>query len=138
VAPSGSVVQNLRGATMPASPLNRLTVNGNYTFRFDAGNLVLSATWQYRSATYYDIFNREYSRAPAWTQTDLRASFTDHNNRYTVVVYGRNIFDQLGYEGMASSGVALAPDGNPAGAIGRAPVLTPPRTYGVELQYRFF
>ena len=123
--------QNLRGQVMPASPLNRLTVNGNYTFHLDPGNLTLSATWQYRSSTYYSIFNRDVNLAPAWTQTDLRASFTDRDNRYTLIAYGRNIFDGLGYEGMASSGLI-------AGVQGRSPVLTPPRTYGVELQYRFF
>ena len=130
----GSQPQNLTGATMPASPLNRLTINANYTFHLDPGNLILSATWQYRSSTFYDIFNREYSRAPAWTQTDLRATFTDRDNRYSIIAYGRNIFDQLGYEGMASDGL-----GGVAGqGQGRAPVLTPPRTYGIELQYRFF
>ena len=130
-ATATSQPQNLRGAEMPASPRNRLTVNANYTFHFDPGNLTFSATWIYRSSTYFDIFNREYARAPAWTQTDLRATFTGNNNRYTIIAFGRNIFDQLGYEGMASSGTALA-------GIGRSPVLTPPRTFGVELQYRFF
>jgi iron complex outermembrane receptor protein len=124
--------QDLRGQQMPAAPLNRLTVNANYTFNFDPGNLTLSATWVYRSSTYFDIFNREYARAPAWTQTDIRATFTGRDNRYSIIAYGRNIFDQLGYEGMAAAGV------NPANGIGRSPVLTPPRTYGVELQYRFF
>ena len=130
-ATATSQPQDLTGQQMPASPRNRLTINGNYTFHLDPGNLTLSATWQYRASTYYDIFNREYSRAPAWSQTDLRATFTDRDNRYTVIAYGRNIFDSLGYEGMASAGQSLV-------GIGRSPVLTPPRTYGVELQYRFF
>ena len=122
---------------MPASPLNRLTLNANYTFHFDPGNLILSATYAYRSSTYYDIFNREYSRAPAWGQTDLRATFAGRDNRYSIIVYGRNVFDELGYEGMAASGSQRSTNTS-GGAIGRSPVLTPPRTYGVELQYRFF
>jgi iron complex outermembrane receptor protein len=128
---AGAQSQDLFGQRMPSSPLNRLTVNANYTFRFDPGNLVLSATWTYRSNTYYDIFNRDYSNAPAYDQTDLRATFTDTNNRYTVIGYVRNAFDELGYDGSGSAGIA------PAG-ITRVYGLTPPRTYGVELQYRFF
>jgi iron complex outermembrane receptor protein len=136
-APATARPQDLRGAQMPASPLYRLTLNANYTFHFDPGNLTLSATYAYRSSTYYDIFNREYSRAPAWDQTDLRATFVGNNNRYSIIVYGRNIFDELGYEGMAAAGSQINTN-TTGGAIGLAPVLTPPRTYGVELQYRFF
>ena len=137
-APASARPQNLNGALMPATPLNRLTVNANYTWHFDPGNLTLSATYAYRSSTYYDIFNREYSRAPGWGQADLRASFVGRDNRYSIIVYGRNIFDELGYEGVAASGSQIYTNGQSSGIIGTSPVLTPPRTYGVELQYRFF
>lgn len=130
-APLGtSRPQDLKGQRMPASPKHRVTLNATYNFDLSPGVLSLSATWAYRGAAYGDIFNRVYTRAPSYTQTDLRASFTDTDDRYTVIGYVRNAFDQRGYENASSPGLS-------AEGISRTFVLTPPRTYGVELQYRF-
>lgn len=127
--------QNLAGNRLPSSPLNRFTLNVNYRFEFDAGSLTTSATWVYRANTYYSIFNRFYNEAPDYTQTDFRATWTDTDNKYSIIAYLRNAFNEEGYDGAASSLYSASPG---VTAFSRTLTLTPPRTYGVEFQYRFF
>ncbi|HTO81088.1 MAG TPA: TonB-dependent receptor, partial [Methylomirabilota bacterium] len=127
-----SVSQKVNGQTVPESPRNRITLNGNYTFHFDPGALTLSVTYIWKDATYDSIFNRAYSLAPAYDQVDLRAAFNDIHDRYTIILFGKNVFDSLGYDNAA--GVRLSTD---AVAKYQAFGLTPPATYGVELQVRF-
>jgi iron complex outermembrane receptor protein len=130
--PAGTGLQKVDGQTVPESPANRVTLNGNYTFKFDPGNLTFSVTYIWKDKTYDGIFNRPYDLAPAYDQVDLRATWTDAKDRFNVIVYGKNVFNTLGYDGVA--GVRLT-----AQTIGTYEAFgyTPPATYGVELQVRF-
>jgi len=129
---AGSGAQSVNGQQVPESPHNKITLSGNYTFVFDPGSLTMSATYVWKDQTYDSIFNRAYNLAPAYSQVDLRASFTDAKDRYTLILYGKNVFNTLGYDGVA--GVRLSTD---AFARYQTFGLTPPATYGVELQVRF-
>jgi iron complex outermembrane recepter protein len=51
-------------------------------------------------------------------------------NRYTIIGFVKNIFDDEGYEAASGSMSAW-------GVQSRSYTLTPPRTYGVEVQFRF-
>jgi iron complex outermembrane receptor protein len=129
--PGGSQGQNLRGAQLPNAPENKIAVNGNYTFFFQPGSLSLSASYVWRDAQYGSIFNRPYNRAPSWDQVDLRAEWKSANGHYSIIAYGKNVFDTVGYQAgrigtYQASGVFLVGD-----------TLIPPATYGLEFQYRF-
>ena len=71
---------------------------------------------------------------------DLRALFTPTGNKFTVIAYVKNVFDTEGY---AAAVAASQRNNNPSVPSDQfangAPnfELTPPRLYGVELQYRF-
>jgi iron complex outermembrane recepter protein len=65
-----------------------------------------------------------------------------------VILFAKNLFDDVGYEGGAGAARRAGFIG-PATAGGSTVIpvtqgiatsypLTPPRTYGIELQYRFF
>lgn len=128
------------GNDLPQAPEHKLALNGTYTFKMDPGNLTVGATYLYRSKSYANVFTREYNSAPSWDQVDLRALFTPTNNKWTVIGYVKNVFNTDGY---AAAVAASQRNNNPAvpsdqfrnGAINYE--LTPPRIYGVELQYRF-
>ena len=124
--------QSVDGQIVPESPRNRVTVNGNYTFHFDPGSLTLSVTYVWKDKTYDSIFNRSYNQAPSYDQVDLRATFRDARDRYTVILYGKNIFDSLGYDDVGGARLSSDP-------IAKYQLLglTPPATYGVEFQFRF-
>lgn len=122
--------QLIDGGELPSSPKNKIAFNANYTWEFSPGSLTLSGTWTYRDSAYYAVFTRDHYEAPSYDETDVRVLFTDAKDRFTVIGFVRNVFDDEGYEradaNQSSWGVRSLQLG-----------LTPPRTYGLELQYRF-
>ena len=131
-AQTAGVAQNLHGNPLPNAPRNKLALNGNYTFFFEPGSLSLSATYAWRDVQYGSIFATPYNRAPGWDQVDLRAEWKSANGHYSVIAYGKNVFDTVGYQAgrvgtlQPASGVYLIQD-----------VLNAPALYGLEVQYRF-
>ena len=90
--------------------------------------------------TFWKVLKGKVDKDPQKSMI-VRAEFAvPASKKYTVVGFVRNVFDDIGYQGGAAA-TRLA------GFNGATPVLqgiestysiTPPRTYGVELQYRFF
>jgi iron complex outermembrane receptor protein len=132
--------QNLKGNALPQAPKNKVALNAVYTWTMDAGSLSPSISYFWRDSQYGSIFQRSYNKAPSWDQVDLRLTFKDAQNRFTIIGYAKNIFDDLGYyEGSGSTRVVgRLQSGFPVvQGVATTYGLTPPRTYGVELQYRF-
>jgi iron complex outermembrane receptor protein len=156
--------QDLSGNSMPQNAKNKVALAVTYTLDFAAGTLTPAATYVWRDKQYSGIFERSYNEAPSWSQTDLRLTWKGKDNRYTITGYVKNVFDDLGYDGGASSarisGIysasTIAALGLTQGLPGTVPgtfnavqrnasfngistsyPLTPPRTFGVEFQYRF-
>ena len=119
-----------------------MTVNANYTWRFDAGSLTASGTYVWRSAQFGSIFDRSYYKAPSYDQVDARLTWKPASGKYTLIAFGKNLGDTLGY---ANGALASRRAGGTPTVAGLSGVfgqnttyeLTPPRTYGVEVQYRF-
>jgi iron complex outermembrane receptor protein len=94
------------------------------------------------------IFGDNARVAPSWDQIDARLTFRDPNDKLTVILYGRNLADELGYESGAGAsrraGTIYPNPLNPAsgvnqtGGVDSTYFITPPRTFGIELQYKFF
>ena len=122
--------QKVDGNTAPRSPENKAAVNLLYTLHFGPGSLALSGSYLWRDEQYSSVFTREEYRVDAYGQADFRATWTDADNNYSVVAFAKNAFDDLGYDGVAVTN-------NGANTIDRTLSYTNPRTYGVQLQYRF-
>jgi iron complex outermembrane receptor protein len=161
--------QNLKGNVLPNAARNKIAINVLYTWDVSAGSITPSLSYVWRDAEYAGIFKRAYDASPAWDQVDFRVTWKDKDNKYSVIAYVKNVFDNLGYDSavsgtrnsgvyanssIAASGGAITPGlpstGASAGlttnglATGFGPLgvtnnyaLTPPRTFGVEFQYRF-
>lgn len=120
------------GNRLPQAPRNKFSLNATYTFETDAGDLSLGASYLYRDEAYANVFTKKWNEAPSWDQVDLRAHWASASNRYTVIAYVKNVGDTAGYDAAVAGAQRSAP------ATGAQILeLTPPRTYGVELQYRF-
>lgn len=161
-----NIPQSLAGQRLPNAPRNKLAVNVLYAFHFEAGDLTPSVSYVWRDVTYGGLFTRAYNAAPAWDQWDARLSWRSANGRFEAIAFVRNVFNTLGYEQGASGGRlagttdVLQPNGayfpinyvqgvnGPAGFNDRVVganamgVVTtyfpnPPRTFGLELHYRF-
>ena len=124
------VGQKIDGGSLPSAPKNKVAFNANYTFFTGLGNLTLGATWIYKDEAYYSVFSREAYLAPSYDQTDFRAMWNGSDNRYTVIAFVNNAFDDVGYEAAGATQSAW-------GTQSRTLSLTAPRTYGLELQFRF-
>ncbi len=121
------------GNRLPQAPEHKVALNGAYTFDMEAGALTLGATYLYRSKSYANVFTREYNMAPSWDQVDLRAFWQPTDAKYTLIAYVKNVFDTEGYAAAVAGSQVNPPLANAAQNL----ELTPPRLFGVELQYRF-
>jgi iron complex outermembrane receptor protein len=156
--------QNLSGNSMPQNAKNKVALAVTYAMDFEAGTLIPEVSYVWRDKQYSTIFERSYNESPSWDQTDLRLTWKGKDNHYSIIAYVKNVFDSLGYDGGAS-GTRITGVYNAAtiAALGMTPglpatipgtfnavqktstfngvavtyPLTPPRTFGVEFQYRF-
>ncbi len=137
--------ENVKGNTVPQSPKNKISVNGNYTWRFQPGSLNVSASYIWKDKMPDSIFSEAYWVAPSYSQIDARVSWNDAADRYTVFIYGKNLANKLGYDGVGANVVGTPAPGTAACGTTQAGAsyycdqswgLTPPRTYGIEFQYR--
>jgi iron complex outermembrane receptor protein len=123
---------SLVGNQLPQAPLNKVAVNVTYAFELDPGTLTLGASYIYRDKVYATVFSTPGDSAPSWDQVDLRANWTAKGGKYVIIGYVRNLFDTQGYDAaVAATTTSFGPYGS------QNLELTPPRTYGVELQYKF-
>jgi iron complex outermembrane receptor protein len=123
------------GNTVPESPRNRVTSNGNYTWHFTPGSINYSLSYIWKSATYGSIFNEPWNLAPKYSQLDSRLTWTDAADRYTVFAYVKNLQNKTNADAVLGYYISTPQPGfsNQGTTWG----LTPPRLYGVEVQFRF-
>ena len=134
-SPTAALNQDLKGMKLPSSTPHRVTLNGNYTWDTEVGDVTASLTYVWRAATYYDVFNRYYNKVKAFDQTDARVVFNATNRKYTVIGYVKNVFDSRGSTGISANRINAI--GVNEGFVNETISYINPRTYGVELQYRF-
>jgi iron complex outermembrane receptor protein len=134
VLPAGAPFVDVKGQTVPQSPRHKVAANGNYTWHFTPGSLNFSASYIWKAKTYDSIFNQPYYLAPAYSEIDSRLSWNDASDRYTIFIYGKNLQNKLGYSNVQAQEVITPAAGFPHSTSNFE--LTPPRTYGIEIQYR--
>ncbi|MDE2488938.1 MAG: TonB-dependent receptor, partial [Alphaproteobacteria bacterium] len=134
--------QNIEGSPLYQSPKNKFAINGNYTFNFEPGDLILSATYTWTDKTIYQPFGNDPAFAvPAYGTTDFRAIWNDAAKKYSVIAYVKNAFNKTGFTSTGSTNptatFGLGASGLYQDGVAITRGLIEPRTYGVELQYRF-
>lgn len=132
----GNVVQSVKGNPLPQASRNRIALSATYRLALGPGSLTLSGSYVWRDRAYSAVFKRDYNLAPSWDQVDVRATWQSSDEHYTIVGYVRNLFDTVGY----ASAVDGTANYNGAASLSEQNSiydLTPPRTYGVELRYKF-
>ncbi len=131
-------IQSVKGNPLPQTPRNKIALNANYTWRFEPGDLTLSASYIWKDASHYTIFtSSEVDYAPSWDQVDMRAIWSGDHGRYAVILYVKNLFDTLGYAAAAGGSFVASAAGSGRPAFAQSYDLTPPRQFGGELRYKF-
>jgi iron complex outermembrane receptor protein len=143
------VFQNLKGSQLFQSPENKFALNANYTFEFTPGSLILSGTYTWTDKTIYQPFNDPAFQVPSYGTADFRALWKDAGSKYELIAFVKNAFDEKGYTSTGSTNPsAVFGDPNPGLVVGSTTYLRQtgvsitrgliqPRTFGVEVQYRF-
>jgi iron complex outermembrane receptor protein len=140
--PAG-IFQGINGSPLPDAPENKVAVDVAYTWHFEPGSLTLSGDYVYRGEQDGAVFNRFYDNAPGWDDVDLRALWKSPGDRYEVIGYMKNVFNTLQYT-VAAAGSGLAGTQSSVNTAGGGFnevnnfELNPPRTFGVEVRYKFF
>lgn len=129
-AGTGRVSQTLVGNELPLSPKSKFTIGANYTWNFAPGSLTMGGTYTDTDDQQSLIWANPIYTAPSFDIADFRMLWNDAKNRYTVIGFVKNAFDEIGY-GSSTGGSVTAVGSR------REVSLTFPRTYGMELQYRF-
>jgi iron complex outermembrane receptor protein len=128
------VSQTLVGNQLPLSPENKWTVGLNYTFSFTPGALTFTGMYTDTDDMQTSIWANPAYTAPSFEVADFRLIWNDAQNRYTVIGFVKNAFDEVGYGSVSPSSPTLAP--TPGGVRSEVSLIFP-RTYGMEVQYRF-
>lgn len=134
-AVGGQQSQSLVGNELPQTPRNKVAFNAVYTFVFDPGQLDVSGSYTWRDSSYSLVFNRDYNKIPSYDQVDLRLIWTQVNDRYRIIAFVKNAFDTTGYDG--ATGGAYLSSSFPPNSVAQTYSYTPPRTFGVQMQYHF-
>ncbi|HKU15053.1 MAG TPA: TonB-dependent receptor [Steroidobacteraceae bacterium] len=126
----GRVAQSVEGNNLPLSPENKWTIGFNYTWGFTPGSLTFTGMYTDTDDQQSSIWTNPAYVAPSFEIADLRILWNDAKDRYTVIGFVKNAFDEVGY------GSVVPSSPTPVG-IRREVSLTFPRTFGMEVQYRF-
>ncbi|HEY3658402.1 MAG TPA: TonB-dependent receptor [Steroidobacteraceae bacterium] len=116
-------VVDVSGHYLPRSPKWTLNISPEYTRKLPAGELDVSATVYHTAGFFFEPLNR--IPQPAYTSVNARTSWTFGGTGVKVSAWGKNLTNRVIYSGTFQSQLA---DGI---------MYAPPRTYGLELQYRF-
>lgn len=124
-ASSNGAPQDLRGDDLPQSPRHRLTLNGVVS----AGPVDLSVTQSWVGSQYYQVFNTDNFRAPAYSDTAVRVTFTAPGERFRLIGGVNNLFDNTSYSFVTTG----------AFANGALTSVTPrlPRVFYAEARFKF-
>jgi iron complex outermembrane receptor protein len=139
----GTKDQSVKGNPLPNAPENKFAIDVAYTWHLGPGSLTGSATYAYRDTQSGSLFDRFYNIAPSWDDVDFRLLWKGPNDRYEVIAYVKNAFNTLQYTvGAAGAGLGGSATAITPAATGFNEVtgyeLNPPRTYGMEVRYKFF
>lgn len=131
-------LQSVKGSPLPDAPENKFALDVAYTWHFDPGSLTFSGSYAFRDTQDGALFNRFYDNAPSWSDLSFRALWKGPNDKYEIIGFVKNATNALQYT-VAASGAALAGSATSIGSnFVSAFELNPPRTYGVEMRYKFF
>lgn len=128
-ASDGSIIKNLDGNQLPFSPHWKFSVGMQNAFH--AGKMVITPRGDlYFQGNYYGSeFNKVSDRLKGYTQVDLKLMIAPESGPWQLRAYVKNLLD-------SNDIVRLTQEGP---LVGRFRDIFPlePRTYGLELTYRF-
>lgn len=119
-------VQDLSGNGLPQTPDHTINVGLEYGLDTDIGSFQLRGEVFYSDSFNFSTFDNSYEAQDDYTVLNLYANYTNPSDSYMLRAFVRNATDEEYYNFLIN-----------AATTGVAGDYAPPRTYGVELNYRF-
>ncbi len=94
-----------------------------------SGHVDLLVSWSWIDKVDFSEFEEETDAAPAYDRWDLRATWRNLDESWTVAAFVNNVFDQIG--------IRQVTRGSEGDNCLRSGTTTDPRLYGLEVRYRF-
>jgi iron complex outermembrane receptor protein len=127
--PSTGGTEDVKGNSVPQAPENKLALNGSYRFDFSRGSFTLSGTYTWQDDTTYSIYGSDRYTGDAYGRADARLIWDSLSDRYSIILFGENLANELGANGAAAGSITTGAQ--------RTLSLLQPRSYGLEVQMRF-
>ncbi len=121
--------EDLAGNKLPRAPNWELTLGAEFSFNLAAGRLTIRPEFHWQDEMYFNAFNRESIRQKSWHTLNLHAIYMSSDEHWSISLFGRNLGNEDYVTNMFVESTLL-------GAVAVANVAKP-RTYGVEVAYRF-
>jgi iron complex outermembrane receptor protein len=127
--PAGQAPRFVRGSALPLSPKWKASLVADYRIPFATFDVVPGAVFAYQDEQWADVNEPAALRIPGYSTLDLSIALADKDDRYRVMLVGRNVTDE--------SFAALLTSGGPGGA----PRLQIPRDadryFGIQARVNF-
>ena len=132
-----ALIQNIKGNQLPEATPNKITANALYTFDLPTGKLTMSGTVIWKDTTYASVFNSPEFKQDPYSQVNLRATYASADGHYNIILFCDNLFNTNGFDAAIPALLNTPTSPTDQEQILNGFNLTPPRTFGVQLQYRF-
>ena len=122
-------MEDLSGNTLPRSPDWEFNLGADAQIPVADGTLSVRVEYHWQDEMYFRAFNRESLKQGSWGIVNLRATYASRGEKWHVSAFGKNLGDEQYATNIFPEAVFF---GGPALAS-----IAPPRTWGIELGYRF-
>ncbi len=123
---TGDFVDEVDGNPAQQTPRNKISAIVNYQIPTSVGVFAIRPTVSYVGARNFDIFDNRETRADSYTRIDLQGTWENNGRNIVVRLQGRNLSDKDIVNSIGGNNLQQ-----------RRHALAPPRTYSLELEYRF-
>ncbi len=122
---------NIKGNTMLRVPEKKFSGYGQYALPLsgDRGTITFLADYSWIDKVYFSLFEEDTDEAPSYSRVDTRITWLSAGENWNVSAFCNNVFDDIGIRQIE----ALSEADN----FRRTGTLTNPRTYGLEVLYKF-
>jgi len=122
-------VLDLSGNVLPKAPEFKASVGARYSVPLSFGRLDLRADYTWQDRIFFNAYNDLFARQSAYSWIKARATLNNIDETVSLSAYVDNLTNEVvrsnaGYTGDIVGGFLVGS-------------LAPPRTYGVEVSYRF-
>ena len=115
------------GKALKQAPKQQYGIGTNYRIRLEGGNVNINAGIKHVGDHYQNLATSEVIKTNAYSLVDGRVAYDAKGGKWSVALWGKNLNNKLYYTGafdISALGIADA-------------YINVPRTYGVDLRYRF-